>query len=88
MRTPTVIPQRARQRNRPKSQHTRRAFTPLIDAKTASTLLGVPCTWLLAQARAGAIPHHRVGGYVRFNADDLHAWLSETRIEPRAGYRG
>jgi hypothetical protein len=21
-------------------------------------------------------------------ADDLHAWLSETRIEPRAGHRG
>ena len=69
-------------------QNVRRAFTPLIDAKAASTLLGVPYTWLLAQARAGTIPHHRLGHYVRFNADDLNAWLRETRIEPRAGYRG
>jgi excisionase family DNA binding protein len=59
---------------------TSRTFTPLIDAKAASTLLGVPYTWLLAQARAGQIPHHRLGHYVRFNADDLHMWLSETRI--------
>ncbi len=28
-------------------KHIRRAFTPLIDAKAASTLLGVPYTWLL-----------------------------------------
>ena len=39
----------------------RHAFTPLIDAKTASNLLGVPYTWLLAQARANKIPHHRLG---------------------------
>lgn len=28
-------------------------FTPLIDAKAVGRLLGVPHTWLLAQARAG-----------------------------------
>ena len=28
-----------------------RPFTPLIDAKAAGELLGVPHTWLLAQAR-------------------------------------
>jgi hypothetical protein len=39
----------------------RHAFTPLIDAKAASVLLGVPYTWLLAQARANKIPHHRLG---------------------------
>ena len=55
-------------------------FTPLIDARAAGRLLGVPHTWLLAQARAGRIPHHRLGHYVRFNADDLKQWLGETRI--------
>jgi hypothetical protein len=40
-------------------------FAPLIDAKAAGRLLGVPHTWLLAQARAGRIPHHRLGHYVR-----------------------
>lgn len=56
----------------------------LIDAKAASTMLGVPHTWLLAQARAGRIPHHRLGHYVRFNPDDLKDWLQETRSMPAA----
>jgi excisionase family DNA binding protein len=59
------------------------AFTPLIDAKAAGRLLGVPHTWLLAQARAGHIPHHRLGHYVRFNPEDLSHWLAETRSGPR-----
>jgi excisionase family DNA binding protein len=61
-------------------RHIRRAFTPLIDAKAASRLLGVPYTWLLAQARAGKIPHHRLGHYVRFDPEDLQAWLREERL--------
>jgi excisionase family DNA binding protein len=59
-----------------------RTFSPLIDAKAAGRLLGVPHTWLLAQARAGRIPHHRLGHYVRFDPEDLQAWLRETRSGP------
>lgn len=54
----------------------------LVDAKAAGERLGVPHTWLLAQARAGRIPHHRLGHYVRFNLDDLERWLRETRVGP------
>jgi excisionase family DNA binding protein len=64
---------------------TERAFTPLIDAKAASQLLGVPHTWLLAQAREQRIPHHRLGHYVRFNPEDLQQWLKETRSMPHDG---
>jgi excisionase family DNA binding protein len=60
-------------------------FAPLIDARAAGRLLGVPHTWLLAQARAGRIPHHRLGHYVRFNGDDLTRWLAETRQGPLRG---
>lgn len=63
-----------------------RSFTPLIDAKAASELLGVPYTWLLAQARAKRIPHHRLGHYVRFNPDDLKQWLTETRSLPHGRF--
>jgi excisionase family DNA binding protein len=52
-----------------------------------SKLLGVPHTWLLAHARAGRIPHHRLGHYVRFNPEDLHAWLAESQITPGANSR-
>jgi excisionase family DNA binding protein len=69
-------------------KYIRRAFTPLIDAKAASRLLGVPYTWLLAQAREGKIPHHRLGHYVRFDPDDLQTWLRETRAgAPTDGQR-
>lgn len=61
-----------------------RNFTSLIDAKAAGVLLSVPHSWLLAQARAGRIPHHRLGHYVRFNPEDLHDWLRETRSMPTA----
>jgi excisionase family DNA binding protein len=96
-RTPATI--HLQRHPRPRDHHhkphrgiapdTGRTFTPLIDAKAASTLLGVPYTWLLAQARAGTIPHHRLGHYVRFDPDDLARWLGETRIEPYGvGRRG
>lgn len=55
---------------------------PLIDAQTAGRLLGVPHTWVLAQARARRIPHHRLGHYVRFRQSDLEAWLGDTREDP------
>jgi excisionase family DNA binding protein len=61
------------------------AFGPLLDARAAGRLLGVPHTWLLTQARAGRIPHHRLGHYVRFDAEDLARWLKETRAGPRLG---
>jgi excisionase family DNA binding protein len=68
-------------RRRGRSIHNQDAsFAPLIDAKAAGRLLGVPHTWLLAQARAGRIPHHRLGHYVRFSAEDLKQWLRDTRI--------
>lgn len=93
MQTPTTIPKRGGQDERPTTRSpvwriahkltARHVFTPLIDAKTASKLLGVPHTWLLAQARTGNIPHHRLGHYVRFDPDDLQTWLRDTKIEPR-----
>jgi len=59
----------------------------LIDARAAGRMLGVPHTWLLAQARAGRIPHHRLGHYVRFDPEDLRLWLAETRSGPGADAR-
>jgi hypothetical protein len=54
----------------------------LIDAKAAGELLDVPHTWLLRQARADAIPHVRLGHYVRFEPDELLAWARRRRRGP------
>jgi len=97
MRTLTTIPQRpagrlrsgaARLLRRGRGISDTAAFTPLIDAKAAGRLLGVPHTWLLAQARAGLIPHHRLGHYVRFNPEDLARWLDESRSGRHHGEHG
>jgi excisionase family DNA binding protein len=57
---------------------------PLLNAQQAAELLGVPPTWVLAQARRGAIPHVRLGRYVRFRADDLEQWAQTRARGPRA----
>ncbi len=58
------------------------ATSPLVDANEAAKLLGVPPSWLLAQARERRLPHHKLGHYVRFDLDELIAWLDETRVQP------
>lgn len=47
---------------------------PLLDAKQAGALLGVPASWILTQARADRIPHVRFGRYVRFDEAELERW--------------
>jgi hypothetical protein len=59
------------------------AASPLVDANTAAELLQVPPSWLLSQARAQQVPHHKLGHYVRFDIDELVAWLEERRAQPR-----
>lgn len=56
--------------------------SPLLDAKQAATLLNVPASWVAAEARAGRIPHVRLGRYVRFDADELQAWWRTRRQGP------
>ncbi len=58
-------------------------MTKLLDAKAAGELLGVPPTWLLAQARRDAVPHVRLGKYVRFDAADLERWIQTAKRGPK-----
>ena len=63
----------------PRSSH-------LLNAKEAAELLGVPATWLLAEARRARIPHVRLGRYVRFNRETLLALGGSSRA--RSGLLG
>ena len=55
----------------------------LLDAKQAGDLLGVPATWLLAQARGGKVPHVKLGKYTRFDPEDLERWLASVKRGPK-----
>ena len=57
-----------RLRNKPLEESDR---ARMLDAREAGARLGVPPTWLLAQARAKSVPHRRFGKYVRFHTDDI-----------------
>jgi excisionase family DNA binding protein len=54
----------------------------LIDAGEAAVILSVSREWVLAQARAGRIPHVRLGRYVRFERAELEAWWRRRRRGP------
>jgi excisionase family DNA binding protein len=49
--------------------------TPLLTAEDVAERLGVSKDWVWAQARAGAIPHVRLGRYRRFRAEAIEAWI-------------
>jgi len=51
----------------------------LLDAVALGEQLDVPKTWLLAEARADRIPHVRLGRYVRFDPEEVAAWLHTSR---------
>lgn len=49
----------------------------LLSAGEIAECLQVPETWVREQARAGHIPHLRLGRYVRFSWPAVEAWLTE-----------
>lgn len=51
----------------------------LLDAKEVAGRLNVPVSWVREQTRLDAIPHIRLGRYVRFDWAEVEAWLLEQR---------
>lgn len=49
----------------------------LVDANAIAELLGVPTSWVREQTRGGAIPHVKLGRYVRFDEDVVRAWVAK-----------
>lgn len=61
----------------------RETLASLLDARQAAAILNVPPSWIAAEARAGRIPHVRLGRYVRFNAEELMRWCEGCSVGPR-----
>jgi excisionase family DNA binding protein len=51
----------------------------LLTAAELAERLSVPASWPLEQARAGNIPHVRLGRYVRFEWEDIAVWLESVK---------
>ena len=49
----------------------------LLSAAEVAELLAVPVTWVRESTRAGRLPHVRLGRYVRYERNEILAWLSE-----------
>ncbi|MGZ6838720.1 MAG: helix-turn-helix domain-containing protein [Blastococcus sp.] len=48
----------------------------------AAALLQVPTNWLREHVTAGAVPHRRIGRYVRFTREDLDQIVEQTARKP------
>lgn len=51
----------------------------LLDANKVAEFLNVPVSWVRESTRSGAIPHIRLGRYVRYDLDDVERWLEECK---------
>jgi excisionase family DNA binding protein len=49
----------------------------LLTAEDVAERLGVGVKWVWAQARAGNIPHVRLGRYQRFRSEAIDAWIAD-----------
>ena len=49
----------------------------LLTAQEVAERLGVNTQWVWVQARAGRIPHVRLGRYRRFRESAVEAWVCE-----------
>ena len=50
-------------------------MTRLLTVEEVAERLGVTKDWVWAQARAGRIPHVRLGRYRRFREEAIDEWL-------------
>lgn len=56
----------------------------LVTAEEVSELLSVTPAWVLAEARAGRLPHFRLNRQIRFALHDVEAYVAKRRIEARS----
>ena len=52
----------------------------LLDVKEICQRLQVKPSWIYEKTRQGAIPHVRVGTYIRFRWPDVDRWLTESQV--------
>ncbi len=67
----------------PNPENDARESGALLTAEGVAALLAVPTSWIYAEARAGRIPHVRLGRYRRFRPEAIDAWITAAERGPR-----
>jgi len=60
----------------------------LLTADDVAVLLRVTKAWVYAETRRGALPHVRLGRYVRYRRSAVAAWLEDIEQGVRPGRAG
>ncbi|MFB3818194.1 MAG: helix-turn-helix domain-containing protein [Candidatus Methylomirabilales bacterium] len=50
-----------------------------LNVDEAAALIGVKKSWLYERTRTNSVPHLKIGKYLRFDRDELTAWLAQFR---------
>ncbi|WP_445152802.1 helix-turn-helix domain-containing protein [Baekduia sp. Peel2402] len=59
----------------------------LMTADEVASLMQVTSAWVYAESRRGALPHVRLGRYVRFRRSAINRWLDDSERGPRTTQR-
>jgi excisionase family DNA binding protein len=62
--------------------HSAQNAEALLDAEQAAARLGVTARWLEDSARAGIVPHHKFGRFIRFRVSDVAAHFKVAGAPP------
>jgi excisionase family DNA binding protein len=54
-----------------------------LTVQEAAELLRVPVSWLYERTRTNSVPHVKLGKYLRFDRDELNAWLEQLKRDGR-----
>jgi excisionase family DNA binding protein len=52
----------------------------LLTAEEVAEQLAVPVSWVREHTRSGAIPHVRLGRWIRYDMSDVDEWLEQIKI--------
>jgi excisionase family DNA binding protein len=58
-------------------------MNPLLTAGDVAELLSVPKSWVYAEARAGRLPHIKIGRYRRFSPASVEEWINRLERGPK-----
>jgi excisionase family DNA binding protein len=51
----------------------------LMSPRELAVALGLPLSWIYAQAERGVLPHYKCGKYLRFELAEVQAWPRQQR---------